>query len=1117
MAGFAVALLGASAIAGNCTWTFDSLRNAGAADLAVPIALEEGANGFTYSGFAEADGSDLRIADTDGSTQLPYEIESWNPSGRTIVWVRVPAFSKDTVLHLSWGDAGAPGASGSAWADSKLVMHFTGATPQDSSPSAVTFTNFTEAQELIDGILGDARKFFGTPTKARIYCKATDKTVFAGGYSTFTYAFWWKADVLPASANQYVFQLGKGSPEMTVYVTGGNLGLYSQGHVGTQLTNSDHCRIPITDTAWHHYAFTYDGATLISYRDGAEVCRKSQTWSMPAWTSSREITFGSSSTPGAPSTGSMDEFRYEEICRGAEYIRALCETQARLRPGFEGVKVSFADCATETALEGFPAFVTVSANDKGCGNRGELVSLIATGDAEVVSADGSVRYPFEVEWAYPDGINAAGLWVKVPSFGRTTELVVRGKANFYVPDAETQTADGVVWDDSCLMIHHLGPQGTRVDSANGVALKARNANKPSTDWSFYSPAIDGPSGPCQALNGGTTTVACEPSATIAGGSLTNVYTISWWAREEDFDNPASTVYVMFVNSGTDKNQKAVLIGNGQGKHTLSWYPYPPAGCGIQVPDAGWHHYAWVSDGQRMLGYVDGVQKSSSVPFDFMMPEFTAKQVAIGNSAGGAQVGTAGFTGGLDEVRFETVARSADWIAASYANQLAYRDGCRYSRTPELSAGVKVVETAGKLRFTAALSCRTDASGYFCYGSSDGGNRRGDWEHVVALGPVTDGEIACELSGLLPDTAFYGRFFAENAHGASASGVVRGRTAIDRLKSYAQVTVSYDESGELADFPVAITFPRSTGLPKSAKTLRILDADGHSLAYEVETWNPSADSVIWVTLPHLSGSVVLTVAWRHDAGDEGDLWLPGNLWGDAYRRVYHFGPSFADSSTAGDDLVTHAAGTVVAGKVGGALAFSSGAGTVSGELPKAFNDFADGFTVSLWAKVSARGAQRLSSVGNGGYAFTVDYDANADGCLTLGLSGFNLTPSGGAVFDSSVGTARFTELSAIPCEDGEWHHYAWSSDGRWFRTYRDGVELAKSHLPMTPGSAIAAVRNMVASFGGDGATRFGGLIDEFRVESCPRSAAWIAAAHANQSGRMVSIAPTVREGLMMLFR
>ena len=33
----------------------------------------------------------------------------------------------------------------------------------------------------------------------------------------------------------------------------------------------------------------------------------------------------------------------------------------------------------------------------------------------------------------------------------------------------------------------------------------------------------------------------------------------------------------------------------------------------------------------------------------------------------------------------------------------------------------------------------------------------------------------------------------------------------------------------------------------------------------------------------------------------------------------------------------------------------------------------------------------------------------------------------------------------------------------------------------------------------------------------RRAAWIAAAHANQSGLMVSIAPTVREGLMILFR
>jgi len=89
------------AFAGTTTFSFDWYRNAAQTDFQVPIALEEGVNGFTYSD-AAADGADLCVTDA-GGTQLPVEIENWNPSGKSIVWVKVPSFSKDTVLTFLWG------------------------------------------------------------------------------------------------------------------------------------------------------------------------------------------------------------------------------------------------------------------------------------------------------------------------------------------------------------------------------------------------------------------------------------------------------------------------------------------------------------------------------------------------------------------------------------------------------------------------------------------------------------------------------------------------------------------------------------------------------------------------------------------------------------------------------------------------------------------------------------------------------------------------------------------------------------------------------------------------------------------------------------------------------
>ena len=77
------------AFAGTTTYSFDWFRNAAQTDFQVPLALEEGVNGFTYSDAAAA-GADLCVTDA-GGTQLPIEIENWNPSGKSVVWVKVPS------------------------------------------------------------------------------------------------------------------------------------------------------------------------------------------------------------------------------------------------------------------------------------------------------------------------------------------------------------------------------------------------------------------------------------------------------------------------------------------------------------------------------------------------------------------------------------------------------------------------------------------------------------------------------------------------------------------------------------------------------------------------------------------------------------------------------------------------------------------------------------------------------------------------------------------------------------------------------------------------------------------------------------------------------------------
>ena len=63
--------------------------------------------GFSYSQFAFSNGADLRFTDATGTTELNYEIDTWNPSGTSYVWVQVPSFSPTTTICAFWGNPAA--------------------------------------------------------------------------------------------------------------------------------------------------------------------------------------------------------------------------------------------------------------------------------------------------------------------------------------------------------------------------------------------------------------------------------------------------------------------------------------------------------------------------------------------------------------------------------------------------------------------------------------------------------------------------------------------------------------------------------------------------------------------------------------------------------------------------------------------------------------------------------------------------------------------------------------------------------------------------------------------------------------------------------------------------
>ena len=70
----------------------------------VLVRLSTSIDGFNYGEFTMADGGDLRFTDAEGHI-LPHEVETWNESGVSTVWVKVPVLTSTTKIFAYYGCA----------------------------------------------------------------------------------------------------------------------------------------------------------------------------------------------------------------------------------------------------------------------------------------------------------------------------------------------------------------------------------------------------------------------------------------------------------------------------------------------------------------------------------------------------------------------------------------------------------------------------------------------------------------------------------------------------------------------------------------------------------------------------------------------------------------------------------------------------------------------------------------------------------------------------------------------------------------------------------------------------------------------------------------------------
>lgn len=190
------------------------------------------------------DHSDLHFYDAVG-TELPHEVEKWNPEGESLVWVRVPSLSgKDTKIRMNWGET--PDSTvlpTDTWnGDYVGVWHIDGNAP---------YRNSTKTANL------DA-----TASGTKIQTRNVDDDL-SNGRDTYTYSGWYD---FPSGVPSTIFGFAAFAANGDYLYKEGNNLVLGRSMLGTTLASDV---VPTLEgSGAHHFLLSSDGDSFEFFIDG---------------------------------------------------------------------------------------------------------------------------------------------------------------------------------------------------------------------------------------------------------------------------------------------------------------------------------------------------------------------------------------------------------------------------------------------------------------------------------------------------------------------------------------------------------------------------------------------------------------------------------------------------------------------------------------------------------------------------------------------------------------------------------------------------------------------------------------------------------------------------------
>lgn len=218
-----------------------------------------------------ANGTDLFFTDENDSV-LPFEVDTFDPAGETLVWVKVPSLSAATALTVYFGgSANSDNNAASVWTDYAGVWHMSEASGSiaDATGHGLAAASAKSTDVSIayaDGKIGKARQTATSSTKD--YLTIPNYNSLSVG-NAFSFSCWYDATARKGYDRLVSRKRGySDSNGWEVEMANSNTELSARGALSTSIsgTFSD-----IVTSGWQLFTFVYSGTTLTAYCNGSQI------------------------------------------------------------------------------------------------------------------------------------------------------------------------------------------------------------------------------------------------------------------------------------------------------------------------------------------------------------------------------------------------------------------------------------------------------------------------------------------------------------------------------------------------------------------------------------------------------------------------------------------------------------------------------------------------------------------------------------------------------------------------------------------------------------------------------------------------------------------------------